>query len=518
MLWLSRSMKSQRPVGVPVVLSAMGLGFIWEQTTNQEAEECSSFEPNASNNKLKPVGDGLQLELTMILLVMLLLFPAAAISDVVSQSHNEFGPFDESYYSTFAVKKPATISNFALQVTPDSAGDFSLSNRSGRVLFNQSFVLWTSDSDSQQAGMEGKVASFNTSFLINVHRMNSFLPHGEGLAFIIAPDLELPTGSHGQYLGLTNSTTDGNPSNHLVAIELDTFKQDFDPDDNHLGLNINSVRSVQNVSLSQFDIQIAPSGTRYHMVWIQYDGNRKLLDVYMAEQAQELDESFVIMARPSKPLLSANLTLKDIVKQKSYFGFAASTGNATQLNCVLRWNLTVDALSVKENGTGERRGLKIALWVGLPSSALVLLGLAGLAYYIHKKRKAASDPNILGALKSLPGTPREFGDDLKGKDEFLAELTIINRLRHKHLVRLLGWCHKNGTLLLVYEYMPNGSLDNHLFCGSSEHTTLGWSLSLATTTTATSMQVGSGSNSAWTRNYDSQDSNLGEGYSDSHTF
>ncbi|XP_015889493.3 probable L-type lectin-domain containing receptor kinase S.5 [Ziziphus jujuba] len=490
------------------------------QTTNQEAEECSSFEPNASNNKLKPVGDGLQLELTMILLVMLLLFPAAAISDVVSQSHNKFGPFDESYYSTFAVKKPATISNFALQVTPDSAGDFSLSNRSGRVLFNQSFVLWTSDSDSQQAGMEGKVASFNTSFLINVHRMNSFLPHGEGLAFIIAPDLELPTGSHGQYLGLTNSTTDGNPSNHLVAIELDTFKQDFDPDDNHLGLNINSVRSVQNVSLSQFDIQIAPSGTRYHMVWIQYDGNRKLLDVYMAEQAQELDESFVIMARPSKPLLSANLTLKDIVKQKSYFGFAASTGNATQLNCVLRWNLTVDALSVKENGTGERRGLKIALWVGLPSSALVLLGLAGLAYYIHKKRKAASDPNILGALKSLPGTPREFGfselkkatnnfddkqklgeggfgvvyrgilpkenlevavkkfsrDDLKGKDEFLAELTIINRLRHKHLVRLLGWCHKNGTLLLVYEYMPNGSLDNHLFCGSSEHTTLGWSL------------------------------------------
>lgn len=52
---------------------------------------------------------------------------------------------------------------------------------------------------------------------------------------------------------------------------------------------------------------------------------------------------------------------------------------------------------------------------------------------------------------------------MKGIDDFLAELSIINRLRHKHLVRLVGWCHKNGRLLLVYDFMPNGSLDNHLF-------------------------------------------------------
>ncbi|KAK8675137.1 hypothetical protein V6N13_033207 [Hibiscus sabdariffa] len=44
---------------------------------------------------------------------------------------------------------------------------------------------------------------------------------------------------------------------------------------------------------------------------------------------------------------------------------------------------------------------------------------------------------------------------------------IISRLRHKNLVKLTGWCHDRGELLLVYEFMPNGSLDTHLFKGKS---------------------------------------------------
>lgn len=38
-----------------------------------------------------------------------------------------------------------------------------------------------------------------------------------------------------------------------------------------------------------------------------------------------------------------------------------------------------------------------------------------------------------------------------------------------------GWCHKNGKLLLVYEYMPNGSLDKHLFV-APDAKPLGWTL------------------------------------------
>ncbi|KAL0409889.1 UNVERIFIED_CONTAM: L-type lectin-domain containing receptor kinase VIII.1 [Sesamum latifolium] len=51
----------------------------------------------------------------------------------------------------------------------------------------------------------------------------------------------------------------------------------------------------------------------------------------------------------------------------------------------------------------------------------------------------------------------------QGKTEFLSELSIIGTLRHRNLVRLQGWCHEKGESLLVYDLMPNGSLDKALF-------------------------------------------------------
>ncbi|KAI5062425.1 hypothetical protein GOP47_0022964 [Adiantum capillus-veneris] len=46
---------------------------------------------------------------------------------------------------------------------------------------------------------------------------------------------------------------------------------------------------------------------------------------------------------------------------------------------------------------------------------------------------------------------------------FKAELTIISDLRHRNLVRLQGWGEGKGWLFLVYDYMPNGSLDSLLY-------------------------------------------------------
>ncbi|KAL0316249.1 UNVERIFIED_CONTAM: L-type lectin-domain containing receptor kinase VIII.1 [Sesamum radiatum] len=51
----------------------------------------------------------------------------------------------------------------------------------------------------------------------------------------------------------------------------------------------------------------------------------------------------------------------------------------------------------------------------------------------------------------------------QGKAEFLSELSIIGSLRHRNLVRLQGWCHEKGEILLVYDLMSNGSLDKALF-------------------------------------------------------
>ena len=59
----------------------------------------------------------------------------------------------------------------------------------------------------------------------------------------------------------------------------------------------------------------------------------------------------------------------------------------------------------------------------------------------------------------------------QGRKEYISEVKIISRLRHRNLVQLIGWCHEHDELLLVYEYMPNGSLDSHLY---GVKTTLTW--------------------------------------------
>nr|KYP68672.1 putative receptor protein kinase TMK1 [Cajanus cajan] len=48
-------------------------------------------------------------------------------------------------------------------------------------------------------------------------------------------------------------------------------------------------------------------------------------------------------------------------------------------------------------------------------------------------------------------------------DEFQAEIAVLSKVRHRHLVSLLGYCIEGNERLLVYEYMPLGALSRHLF-------------------------------------------------------
>uniref|UniRef100_A0A453L423 Protein kinase domain-containing protein n=1 Tax=Aegilops tauschii subsp. strangulata TaxID=200361 RepID=A0A453L423_AEGTS len=67
------------------------------------------------------------------------------------------------------------------------------------------------------------------------------------------------------------------------------------------------------------------------------------------------------------------------------------------------------------------------------------------------------DQGLHVAIKRVSKTSNQ------GRREYIAEVTIIGRLRHRNLVQLVGWCHKADELLLVYELMTNGSLDAHLY-------------------------------------------------------
>lgn len=77
------------------------------------------------------------------------------------------------------------------------------------------------------------------------------------------------------------------------------------------------------------------------------------------------------------------------------------------------------------------------------------------------------DPNVIeqGTLKNgnVVAVKKLAIMSSRAKADFETEVRLISNVHHRNLIRLLGCSNKASDLLLVYEYMANGSLERYLY-------------------------------------------------------
>nr|CAD1829513.1 unnamed protein product [Ananas comosus var. bracteatus] len=222
----------------------------------------------------------------------------------------------ETYGSNIKLQSDAFSNGTVINLTKDTPSS------QGRVVYGNPVLLWDDAT--------GEVASFHTSFSFAIQAMNlSF--YGDGLAFFLSPSWPVfPNFSSGGYLGLFDGRTALNSmQNQMVAVEFDTYRNDWDPSACHVGVDINSINSTVYKELPD----ITRSRT-YATASIDYDNTTKYLSVLLSFHGNPN------YTRPFR--LSYLVDLKAVLPHEVTVGFSAATGNAFELHQIMYWNFQLN--------------------------------------------------------------------------------------------------------------------------------------------------------------------------------
>ncbi|KAK9012344.1 hypothetical protein V6N11_040401 [Hibiscus sabdariffa] len=138
-------------------------------------------------------------------------------------------------------------------------------------------------------------------------------------------------------------------------------------------------------------------------------------------------------------------------------------------NCRSQFSQTVSEIVDVENTDGrilEAPNLKVFTFAEMKTATKnfnTLLGEGGFGKvykgWLDEKTLAPSKvgSGMIVAIKKLKQ------ESVQGLSEWQSEVNFLGRIYHRNLVKLLGYCWEEKELLLVYEFMQKGSLENHLF-------------------------------------------------------
>ncbi|TKY53507.1 Lectin-related protein [Spatholobus suberectus] len=199
-----------------------------------------------------------------------------------------------------------------LQLTDVDEHDTPASDSLGRALYAAPVHIWDSRT--------GNVASFTTSFSFVIDAPNR-TQSAEGLAFFLAPTNSQPQ-KPGGLLGLFSSQS-FSKSSQVVAVEFDTFfNEEWDPQNRHVGIDVNSIRSIKTTSWTLANGQVLRA-------LITYDASTKLLVA-----------SLITPSRKTSYIVADVVDLKNVLPEYVRVGFSATTGSGgfTERHDVLNWS------------------------------------------------------------------------------------------------------------------------------------------------------------------------------------
>ncbi|KAL5054487.1 hypothetical protein RYX36_035169 [Vicia faba] len=267
----------------------------------------------------------------------------------------------------------------------------------------------------------------------------------------------------------------------FVAVEFDIFTNEWDPHPahEHAGIDIHSVKSVAN---STWLADIKNGGLNED--WINYNAsslnlnficwNLLLLISQLPWEVHSISSwDFSSTLEPEQGN-NKTITAPSSKKKKAKTGLAVGVGiGGFVLICVFGFisvYLWKKWKKIKEEEDGEfEEYMGEEFGRGTEPKKYTYAELAHAANNFKDEHKLGQGGfggvyrGFLKDTKSYVAIKRVSEDSHQGIKEFASEVTIISKLRHRNLVQLIGWCHERKKLLLVYEYMPNGSLDIHLF-------------------------------------------------------